>query len=71
VDTTDLEAAAKDHLEQVEQAIQERPQIARFVEQLRAVADEEDTEVPSGEEIAAELERFLSQQPPPDQDDKG
>jgi proteasome assembly chaperone (PAC2) family protein len=71
VDTTDLETAAKDHLEQVEQAIQERPQIARFVEQLRAVADEEDTEVPSGEEIAAELERFLSQQPPPDQDDQG
>jgi proteasome assembly chaperone (PAC2) family protein len=71
VDTSELERAAKDHLEQVDQAIKERPQIARFVEQLRAVTDEEDTEVPSGDEIAAELERFLSQQPPPDEDDQG
>jgi proteasome assembly chaperone (PAC2) family protein len=71
VDTSDLETAAKDHLEQVDQAIQERPQIARFVEQLRAVTDEEETEFPSGDEIAAELERYLSQQPPPDDGDQG
>jgi len=70
LDTSDLESASKDHLEQVEQAIAERPQIARFVEQLRAVTDEESTEVPSGDDLAAELERFLSQQQPPDDQDQ-
>jgi proteasome assembly chaperone (PAC2) family protein len=64
LDTSELELAADEHIEQVEAAIQERPQIAEFIEQIRAVAGEEDEEVPSGDEIAAELERYLSQQPP-------
>ncbi len=67
VDTTELEAASKEHLEQVEQAIRERPQIAEFVDQIRGMVEEgAEQRVPSGEEIAAELERFLSQQPPDD-----
>ncbi|HYY80664.1 MAG TPA: PAC2 family protein [Actinomycetes bacterium] len=67
VDTTELEAAGKDHLEQVEQAIRERPQIAEFIEQIRGLVEQGgDDRVPSGDEIAAELERFLSQQPPED-----
>jgi predicted ATP-grasp superfamily ATP-dependent carboligase len=67
VDTTELEAATKEHLEQVEQAIRERPQIAEFVDQIRGMVEQgAEQRVPSGEEIAAELERFLSQQPPDD-----
>src|SRR5918993_1292357 len=65
VETTELEAATKDHLEQVEQAIRERPQIAEFVDQIRGMVEQgADERIPSGDEIAAELERFLGQPPP-------
>jgi predicted ATP-grasp superfamily ATP-dependent carboligase len=71
VDATELEAATKEHIEQVEQAIRERPQIAEFVEQIRNMVDQGDERLPSGDEIADELERFLSQQPPPDDERPG
>jgi proteasome assembly chaperone (PAC2) family protein len=65
IETTELEAATKDHLEQVEQAIRERPQIAEFVDQIRGMVEQgADERIPSGDEIAAELERFLGQPPP-------
>ncbi|HEV2825863.1 MAG TPA: PAC2 family protein, partial [Actinomycetota bacterium] len=65
VETTELQAATKDHLEQVEQAIRERPQIAEFVDQIRGMVEQgADERIPSGDEIAAELERFLGQPPP-------
>ena len=65
IETIELEAATKDHLEQVEQAIRERPQIAEFVEQIRGMVEQgADERIPSGDEIAAELERFLGQNPP-------
>jgi proteasome assembly chaperone (PAC2) family protein len=71
VDTTELEAASKEHLEQVEQAIRERPQIAEFIEQIRGLVEQgADERIPSGDEIAAELDRFLSQQPPDDGDSR-
>jgi proteasome assembly chaperone (PAC2) family protein len=71
VDATELEAATKDHVEQVEQAIRERPQIAEFVEQIRNMVEQgNEQRLPSGEELADELERFLSQQPPPDDDNR-
>jgi proteasome assembly chaperone (PAC2) family protein len=72
VDTAELDAASKEHLEQVEQAVRERPQIAEFIDQIRALVEQgdDDERIPSGDEIAAELERFLSQQPPPD-DEQG
>src|SRR4029450_1455725 len=64
IETTELEAATKDHLEQVEQAIRERPQIAEFVEQIRGMVEQgADERIPSGDEIAAELERFLRNPP--------
>jgi predicted ATP-grasp superfamily ATP-dependent carboligase len=71
IDATELEAATKEHIEQVEQAIRERPQIAEFVEQIRNMVEQgADQRLPSGDEIADELERFLSQQPPPDDDNR-
>ncbi len=72
VDATELVAASKEHLEQVEQAIRERPQIAEFIGQIRALVEQGgDDRIPSGEEIAAELERFLSQQPPDEDGPRG
>jgi len=70
VDVTELEAATKEHIEQVEQAIRERPQIAEFVEQIRNMVAQGEERLPSGDEIADELERFLSQQPPPPDDER-
>jgi predicted ATP-grasp superfamily ATP-dependent carboligase len=70
VDATELEAATKEHIEQVEQAIRERPQIAEFVEQIRNMVAQGDERLPSGDEIADELERFLAQQPPPPDDER-
>jgi proteasome assembly chaperone (PAC2) family protein len=71
IETTELEAASKDHLAQVEEAIRERPQIAEFVDQIRALVEQgADERIPSGDEIAAELERFLGQ-PPPEGDSRG
>ena len=41
-------------LEQVEQAIRERPQIAEFVDQIRGMVEQgADERIPSGDEIAA------------------
>jgi proteasome assembly chaperone (PAC2) family protein len=75
VDLTELHAAAKDHLEQVEAAIDQRPQIKEFIDQVRALIDQEPDlnpgRVPSGEEIAAELERFLADQQPPGEEGRG
>src|SRR6266545_4499170 len=52
-------------------AIGERPQIADFVEQIRNMVEQgAEQRLPSGDEIADELERFLSQQPPPDDDNR-
>ena len=38
------------------------------LDQIRSVVEQGEERVPSGDEIAAELERFLAQQPPPDPD---
>ena len=70
IDTTELQATAKDHLEQVELAIRERPQIAEFIEQIRRLVQQGEgagERLPSGDEIAEELERFLAQQFPPEE----
>jgi proteasome assembly chaperone (PAC2) family protein len=64
IDLTELEAAANEHLKQVQSAISERPQIGEFIEQIRNIVEQGDESVPSGDEIAAEFERFLSQQDP-------
>jgi hypothetical protein len=49
----ELEAATKDHLVQVEQAIRERPQIAEFVDQIRGMVEQGARRAhPSGDEIA-------------------
>ena len=42
-----------------------RSQIAEFVDQIRGLVEQgADERIPSGDEIAAELEKFLGQTPP-------
>jgi predicted ATP-grasp superfamily ATP-dependent carboligase len=64
VDTAELEAAAKLHREQVDQAVAEHEEAAEMVAVLERHLDAGgDERLPSGEDIAAEIERFLRSQP--------
>lgn len=64
VDTTELEGAAKLHREQIDEAIREHPEAAGMVGALEHHVDagEDQVDMPSGEDIAEEIERYLRQQ---------
>lgn len=64
VETTELQAAATVHREQVDEAVAEHPEAAEMVAALERHldADEQQEDIPSGEDIAAEIERFLRSQ---------
>ncbi|HWB70976.1 MAG TPA: PAC2 family protein [Egibacteraceae bacterium] len=64
LDTTELEAAAKLHVEQVDGAVAEHPEARQMVAALERHVDAGgmEQELPSGEDIAAEIERFLRSQ---------
>jgi proteasome assembly chaperone (PAC2) family protein len=65
VDTTELEAAAKLHREQVDEAVAEHPDAAEMVRTLEQHVDVGGSEdLPTGEAMAAEIERFLRNQSP-------
>jgi proteasome assembly chaperone (PAC2) family protein len=63
VDAGELETAAADYERQVNAAVQSDPDVQAFVERLEAASDDEDslTELPSGDSIARDLQRFLRQ----------
>jgi predicted ATP-grasp superfamily ATP-dependent carboligase len=65
VDLSELESAAADYERQVGLAVQSDPDIQAFVERLEQAADSEGQagpdEVPSGEALAREFQRFLRQ----------
>jgi hypothetical protein len=65
---SELESAAADYERQVGLAVQSDPEIQAFVERLEQAADSEGggspTEVPSGDMIAREFQRFLRQRGP-------
>jgi len=64
VDVSELESAAADYERQVELAVQSDPDIQAFVERLELAAqgDEDAAEnVPSGDILASEFQRFLRQ----------
>jgi predicted ATP-grasp superfamily ATP-dependent carboligase len=65
VDVSELESAAGDYERQVGLAVQSDPDIQAFVERLERAAESEDhllsTEVPSGDALAREFQRFLRQ----------
>jgi len=65
VDASKLESSAADYERQVGLAVRSDPDIQAFVERLEQAADSEEesspTEVPSGDIIASEFQRFLRQ----------
>ena len=64
VDTTELQAAANHHFEQVNEAVADHPDAAEMISALELIYDEggHEEQLPSGDDIAAEIERFLRQQ---------
>jgi proteasome assembly chaperone (PAC2) family protein len=69
VDATDLENATGDYERQVSRAVQSDPEVQAFVERLEEAAGQDITplgpgELPSGDAIASEFQRFLRQQGP-------
>ena len=64
VDATELESAAGDYERQVALAVQSDPEVQAFVERLEALAEEERADpqdIPSGDRLAREFQRFLRQ----------
>jgi len=66
VDASELEQAAADYERQVNLAVQSDPDVQAFVERLERAADEEaepldPRDLPSGDRIASEFQRFLRQ----------
>jgi predicted ATP-grasp superfamily ATP-dependent carboligase len=65
VDVSDLESAAADYERQVGLAVQSDPDIQAFVERLEQTAESEEDgsheDVPSGDMLAREFQRFLRQ----------
>ena len=69
VDAGELESAAADYERQVSLAVQSDPDVQAFVERLEQAAEEEEPAVrpqdlPSGDTIAREFQRFLRQRGP-------
>lgn len=64
VETTELDAAAKLHREQIDEAVAEHEDAGLMVEALERHYDsgEDDDELPTGEQMADEIERFLRTQ---------
>jgi hypothetical protein len=69
VDAEELERSAADYERQVSLAVQSDPDVQAFVERLERAAAEEEEEIgpqdlPSGDVIAREFQRFLRQRGP-------
>jgi proteasome assembly chaperone (PAC2) family protein len=65
MDLSDLEGRSRSHDTRVAEAVRSDPDIAATVEELEHQADAEDmNDLPSGDELAAEVERFLRDQRP-------
>lgn len=64
VDTTELEAAAKLHRQQVDQAVAEHADAAAMIAGLERLVDAgaHEESLPTGEDLALEIERFLRSQ---------
>jgi hypothetical protein len=70
VEATELEEAAESYEEQVSAAVASDPEVKAFVERLESAMDEVEAEgvpednIPSGETIASDFQRFLRQRGP-------
>ena len=64
IDLSDLEKRTRSYEDRINEAVLGDPDIAATVRELERQADAEDLEeIPSGDELAAEVERFLREQP--------
>ena len=73
VDAAELETAATDYERQVSLAVQSDPDVQAFVERLEQAAADEEPEpepgdLPSGDVLAREFQRFLRQRGPGDEE---
>ena len=61
LDTAELEEASNAYIQQVSEAVAADEETAAYVDELESRAEEidDETELPSGETLAAELTRFL------------
>jgi proteasome assembly chaperone (PAC2) family protein len=72
IDTAELDEAAEAYVRQVSEAIASDEETASYVEDLERRADEiEETDIPSGDSLAAELSRFLREREQQDDDGPG
>lgn len=62
VTTTELEAGAERFLAEVADAIEGDDETSAYVRELEQREGEDDTEIPSGDDIAEQLQRFLREQ---------
>jgi len=65
IDMTDLEEAAVDYERRLDEAVASEPEVRMLVERLERQMDDEDISfrnLPSGDSIAREFERFLKEQ---------
>jgi proteasome assembly chaperone (PAC2) family protein len=71
LDTTELEEASEAYMQQVSEAVAADDETAAYVEELEGRIDEivEETDLPSGDTLAAELTRFLRERE--EDDDQG
>jgi hypothetical protein len=72
VDGSELETAAADYERQVGLAVQSDPDVQAFVERLEQIAQDERADepqdIPSGDRLAREFQRFLRQRADTDQE---
>lgn len=67
VDVSELERAAQEYDTQVNEAVSSDPELLSQIEELERQTDEDDLQrLPSGEELAEEVERFLQDRRPDD-----
>ncbi len=73
-DYSGMEQSVADYRQQIEEAVASSPQASSMIEELERAYDEQTDEadvfgqIPSGDAIAAEFERFLRDQSPPSDD---
>jgi predicted ATP-grasp superfamily ATP-dependent carboligase len=70
VDVSGLEEAATEYERRLDEAVASEPEVRALVERLEQQMDEAEIsfgDLPSGDSIAREFQRFLREQPPPDE----
>lgn len=62
IDLSPLDAQVDEYLRRVDEGLSERPDVAEMVRNIEAAEESGTTNLPTGEELASEIERFLRDQ---------